>query len=93
MIQSTSGASLNRLLGRIKQLLPRMSSLEEPKQGDSKKAGNLTFSNLLEFSEPMAAEENGSEVVELVLRSLIYRLGRVDGMRSSREKGGLIALL
>ena len=41
----------------------------------------------------MAAEKNGSKVVELKLRSLIYRLGRVDGMRSSREKIGLIALL
>ena len=40
----------------------------------------------------MVAEENGSKVVEQKLRSLIYRLGRVDGMRSSREKGGLIAL-
>ena len=34
----------------------------------------------------MAAEENGSKVVERKLGSLIYRLGRVDGMRSSREK-------
>ena len=41
----------------------------------------------------MAAEENGSKVIEQKLRSLIYRLGRVDGMRSSREKIGLIALL
>ena len=41
----------------------------------------------------MAAEENGSKVVEQKLSSLIYRLKRVDGMRSSREKGGLIALL
>ena len=41
----------------------------------------------------MAAEENDSEVVEHKLRSRIYRLGRVDGRRSSREKIGLIALL
>ena len=47
----------------------------------------------LGFSEPMAAEENGSKDVELKLRSLINRLGRVDGMRSSREKSRLIALL
>ena len=41
----------------------------------------------------MAADVNGSKVVERKLRSLIFRLGRVDGMRSSREKSGLIALL
>ena len=41
----------------------------------------------------MAAEESNSEVVELKLRSLIYRLGRVDERRSSREKIGRIALL
>ena len=41
----------------------------------------------------MAAEESDSEVVELVLGSLIYKLGRVDGRRGSREKIRLIALL
>ena len=68
--------------------------MEEPKLGDSKKAGMLTFSNLNYNSLSLKLQEKSVYGRRAIAQEVLSKSsGRVDGLRSSRRKVGRIALL